>query len=424
MKVAIVSTLPPINTSLSEYGKFLVEGLHGVDENLEIHVLADVPDTEVDVQEMELPHLKVMRTWRFNAWNTPLKLAFKLMALRPDVVLFNVQFASFGNQKIPAMLGLTAPALLRKLGFKVVTVLHNLPEAMALDEPYFAKNKLDKWLIQAGGNLATRFLLKSNRLVVTLDKYKAILEQKYQANNVDVIGLGSYIAPAQQLVIPDTKRLLTFGKFGTYKRLEFLLDTFTELSREHPDLELVIGGADHPATPGYMAQIQAQYGHLPNVRFIGWIEDADLPEIIRSAQALVLSYESTAGSSGPLHLALSQGKAIIAPDFGDFRLVAEQEHVEIMFYRCRDAASLADRLREVATGAVDLKAMGEHNLKVARENSSIKTAERYHRLLQDVRLEEVPFPELSDVKAYIEKFEKFEKREPSAFKAEFLHTLS
>ena len=423
MKIAIVSTLPPVNTSLSEYGKFLVEGLHGVNDNLEIDVLADVPtETLSDVSEMQLPGLRVMRSWRFNAWNTPFKLALKLMALRPDMVVFNVQFASFGSQKVPAMLGLMTPMLLRQLGFKVVTVLHNLPEAMALDEPYFAKNKLDKWLIQAGGNVATRFLLKSNRLVVTLDKYKRILETKYNARNVEVIGLGSYIAPAASLHIPETKRFLTFGKFGTYKRLEFLLDAFAELSQKHEGLELVIGGADHPSTPGYMDQIQAQYGHLKNVRFIGWIEDEDLPEVIRSAQALLLSYESTAGSSGPLHLAMSQGKAVVAPDFGDFRLVAEEEGVNLMFYTHRDADAFKARLEDIITGAVDLVAVGEQNLKVARAYSSSKTAERYYQLLQDVRLEGVAIPTVSQTAHYVSTGT--DERKSPTLNSEFLQTLS
>lgn len=404
MRVALVSTLPPVNTSLSEYGKFLVQGLHSVDENIEIDVLADIPEqTLEDVSEMNLPGLKVMRSWRFNALSTPLKLVFKIMALRPDVVVFNLQFASFGSQKVSAMLGLTTPMILRKLGFKVVTILHNLPEAMDLDAPYFAKNRLDKWLIQAGGAMATRFLLQSNRLVVTLDKYKTILEENYHADNVDVISLGSYIEPAHSVHIPEQKRFLTFGKFGTYKRLEFLLDAFAELSVEHDDLELVIGGADHPATPGYMAQIQQQYAHMSNVRFIGWIEDEDLPAVMGSAQALLLSYESTAGSSGPLHLAMSQGKTVIAPDFGDFKLVAQEEGANLTFYKHRNVADFKVKLAAIITGEIDLVAIGEQNLAVARKYSSEKTALAYYHLLQDVCLEGITFPSIPSAQQFIDK---------------------
>lgn len=380
-KIAIVSTLPPINTSLSEYGKFLVEGLLDVSEDTEIHVLADIPDEAQQVQEMSHERLTVTRTWAFNAWSNPLKLLKKLFQIRPDVVIFNLQFASFGNQKIPAMLGLTTPMLARKLGFKVITVMHNMVDAMALDEPYFSKNKLDRKMIQAGGSVATRLLLQSSRLVVTLEKYKEILQKKYKAHNVEVIGLGSYIKPAQKLYHQKKNSFLTFGKFGTYKKLEFLLDAFEELSQENPDIELVIGGTDHPNTPGYMKQVEARYAHLNNVKFIGWIDDDELPNRIREAKALILSYESTAGSSGPLHLALSQGKPVVAPNFGDFLHVANNEGVEVLFYKHRAMNSFKDIMQDVISNQVNLKKIGRHNLNVAKLNSNTKTSRKYYNLI-------------------------------------------
>jgi len=388
MKIAIVSTLPPVNTSLSEYGKFLVEGILGISDDTEIHVLADI-DKAQQKPEIQQEHLSVDRCWRFNDWKTPYKLARQLLKIRPDVIVFNLQFASFGNAKVPAMLGLLTPTLMRKLGFKVITILHNLPDAMALDEPYFTKNRLDKWLIQTGASVATRFLLNSNKVVVTLEKYREILAKKYDAKNVAVIGLGSYIPPAKQVYMPQNNRLLTFGKFGTYKRLSFLLEAFESLQLKYPDLELVIGGADHPATPGYMAKIEARYRHLKNVKFIGWIEDDQMANVIRDCKALVLSYESTAGSSGPLHLAMSQGKAVLAPNFGDFQLVAKHEGVDVMFYKHRNSLDLVRKLEALASNQVDLKKMGLHNLKVARLNSSENTARRYLNLIESVTHQQV-----------------------------------
>lgn len=381
VKVAIISTLPPLNTSLSEYGKFLVDGLLGVTENIDLHIFADRPETEMDFDEMQHERLQVQRCWDFNAYQTPVKLAKAVKKLNPDVVIFNLQFASFGNQKVPAMLGLMTPMLLKKMGFPVMTILHNLPEAMDLDSPHFSRNKVDKWLLEAGTTAATQMLLQSDRLIVTLDKYKNILESKYKAHNVEVIGLGSYIEPAQDVKMTHENRFLTFGKFGTYKRLEFLLDSFVQLSASHPDAELVIGGTDHPNTPGYMESIEKQYGHLENVKFIGWIPDEELAERIQNCKALILSYESTAGSSGPLHLALSQGKPVVAPDFGDFQLVAETEDVRVQFYQHQSQESLLARLQEIASDSIDLYQICRHNLEVAQLNSWRKTARKYANLV-------------------------------------------
>lgn len=394
-RIALVSTLPPVNTSLSEYGKFLVEGLLTVTENTELYILADQPSQVYPIQEMRNERIKVKRCWHFNAWSNPLRLLKELLQLKPDLVIFNLQFATFGNRKIPAMLGLAAPMLARKMGLKVMTVLHNLPDAMDLKAPSFARNVLDASLIRAGSRVATQMLLQSNQLVVTLERYKEILSHQYQAHNVEVIGLGSYIQPAHNIRLVKRNHFLTFGKFGTYKRLEFLLEAVQELSPQFPNLELVIGGTDHPATPGYMARVEAQYRHLKNVHFIGWIEDEDLPRRIRESKALILSYESTAGSSGPLHLALSQGKPIIAPDFGDFRLVAEHEGVDLIFYQHRCMEHFKNILTDVITGKVDLKGMSRHNLQVAKLNSSVKTARKYADLMARTSSQSIQAPTVS-----------------------------
>ena len=47
-------------------------------------------------------------------------------------------------------------------------------------------------------------------------------------------------------------RILAFGKWGTYKRLELLIEAFNRVATQFPNVELVIGGGDHPKTPGYV----------------------------------------------------------------------------------------------------------------------------------------------------------------------------
>lgn len=41
-KIVLVTAIPPVHASLSEYGKFLVEGLLAATPNSDLHVLADV----------------------------------------------------------------------------------------------------------------------------------------------------------------------------------------------------------------------------------------------------------------------------------------------------------------------------------------------------------------------------------------------
>ena len=61
------------------------------------------------------------------------------------------------------------------------------------------------------------------------------------------------------------------------------------------------------------------------------------------------------------------------------------------------------KLTAMITGALDLKAIGEQNLSVARKYSSEKTALHYYRVLRDVVLEGVTFPSIPSAQQFIEK---------------------
>src|SRR5207302_928933 len=45
-------------------------------------------------------------------------------------------------------------------------------------------------------------------------------------------------------------RILAFGKWGTNKRLEMLIDAFHLVAAQVPNVKLTIVGGDHPNTPG------------------------------------------------------------------------------------------------------------------------------------------------------------------------------
>src|SRR5438552_1891884 len=64
-------------------------------------------------------------------------------------------------------------------------------------------------------------------------------------------------------------RILAFGKWGTYKRLETLLESFANILEKLPNTNLVIAGSDHPATPGYVESIAKRFHDCPRIEFRG-----------------------------------------------------------------------------------------------------------------------------------------------------------
>ena len=141
--------------------------------------------------------------------------------------------------------------------------------------------------------------------------------------------------------------IMTFGKFGTYKKVEILLEAFESLLPDHPGAKLVIAGTDSPNMKGYLDGVKAQYAHVPNVHFTGYVSEEDLPLIFGAAWVVVFPYTSTTGSSGVLHQAGGYGKAVVLPNLGDLAELVLEEGYDGEFFEPTDAASLADAIRRV-----------------------------------------------------------------------------
>src|SRR5256886_16777730 len=115
-------------------------------------------------------------------------------------------------------------------------------------------------LYRAGGFLATQIILCANSVSVMLPAYRNVLMEKYGRGAVFVRRHGIFSSRPEY---PDftqrgnpEHRILAFGKWGTYKRLEPLLEAFKEVARQIPNARLVIAGTDHPKTPGYLKSIR------------------------------------------------------------------------------------------------------------------------------------------------------------------------
>ena len=162
MHLVLVTAYPPSQESLNEYGFHLAKVLQSKPEITRLTILAD----EVRGSENDPAH--VQRVWRFNDPRNPLRIQRALGRLRPDVVLYNVQFASFGNRRLPGGLGLLSPALSRLRGVPTITLLHNIFETVDLKQAGYSASRLADAVTRLAGTVLTRALLQSNLVALTL----------------------------------------------------------------------------------------------------------------------------------------------------------------------------------------------------------------------------------------------------------------
>jgi anti-anti-sigma factor len=344
MHLAIITALPPGRGTLCEYGEHLVRAFAENPAVTRLSVIADVlPEPQPELFAEFFGTLEVRRVWRFNDLASAWKIRRALDDLKPDAVLFNVQFASFGDQRLPAALGLLAPWLARVGGFPTTTLMHNLMETVDLNRAGFGSNPIMEFVTRTAGRMFTRAILQSNLVGVTMPRYAALLRREYGAKNVFLSPHGAFrrtVAP----VLPAGKTVMTFGKFGTYKTVEPLLEAHKLLLERDPSVRLVIAGSDSPNAAGYLERVKLEYANLPNVTFTGYVPEERVAEIFCDCTVVAFPYTSTTGSSGPLHQAGEFARAAVMPHIGDLAELIEEEGYRAEFFEPENVQSLADAL--------------------------------------------------------------------------------
>src|SRR5690349_21723552 len=262
MKICFVSTFPPSGRQLNEYAFYIARELKR-NPSISLTVLADeLTDYAFATDEngkslqaerqAELPGFNVIRCWKFNSLATAPRLLSAIRRLKPDVVWFNLVFSSFATPDYPvaAFAGLSVPALTRALGYYTHITLHHIIEHVDFASAGVRREKI----IRLGSDIATRTLLKANSVSVLLSGYQRTLIEKYSAQNVL---LGTHGTFARRPSPPDFSkrgnpehRILAIGHWGTYKRLETLMEAFGAVVKAIPNAKLIVAGANHHTKPG------------------------------------------------------------------------------------------------------------------------------------------------------------------------------
>lgn len=339
MKICLVTTFPPSQGGLAEYGLHIAQELHR-NPFLSVTILAD----KISAEEPELEGFNVLRCWSFDDPLSCLRLLKILRKLKPDVVWFNLLFSTFGRNPLNAFLGLLTPLLARLSRCYTHVTLHHLMDTVDLKDAGVRHARIYRW----AGAVATRMLLLSNSVSVLMPGYRKILHEKYGRDNVHLRSHGILTTRPEY---PDfsrrgnpEQRILAFGKWGTYKRLELMIDAFEQISATLPNARLVIGGGDHPQAAGYVDSMRERCAGNPNIEFTGYVPEDQLPALFQSSTVAVMPYSSSTGCSGVAHVACAYGVPIVCADLPDFRQMAEGEEIAIEFYKPGSAEDLSNCL--------------------------------------------------------------------------------
>lgn len=374
MNICLVTAFPPSRRGLNEYGFHIARELQH-NPLLSLTVLSD----KLDAPAPEVAGYHVIRCWEFNRNSNPKLILREIRKINPDIVWFNIGFASYGNKGLAASLGLMTPALSRLFGYETHVTLHQLMETVNLDDA----GVRFKALYRFAGNVITRVLLMSNSVTVLLPAYRRLLQEKYRQGAVHARPHGILSGRPEY---PDFSqrgnphhRILAFGKWGTYKRLEPLIEAFQEVSKTFPAARLVIAGGNHPNTPGYVEGIAARHRDDERYEFTGYVPEEKIPDLFRGTTVAVMPYTSSAGASGVAHLACQYGVPVIASDISDFRQLADEEGLAIELFPTGDTAALAATLLRVLESPARQQEMALQNFSIALHMTMPRVIREYLR---------------------------------------------
>ncbi len=159
------------------------------------------------------------------------------------------------------------------LGYYTHVTLHTVFERINLKDAGVSL----PGLYRIAGQIATRLLLLAGDVSVLLPSFRSELINNYGVSpqRVHFRPHGTFKAEQTTEVLqPDhTERthaehvILAFGYWGTYKRVDLLLESMDEISRKVPNAVLVVAGTNHPSTPGYLESLQQRWQRRIPVRF-------------------------------------------------------------------------------------------------------------------------------------------------------------
>jgi len=329
---------------------------------------------------------KVEWGWVHNSWMAPFQVFRRVISDSPDVVHFQFEYITFGSP----LLAVSVPFLLLFFWIsraRVVTTSHYVipfTDDGVINEVFPRGLKLPTtltkmFLIILYSSLA-RFC---SATIVHADLFKHYLISCYHFKNekVRVIRHGVFL-PEQDRKKTEKPLLfwreklkgkaviLCFGSVTPRKGLEYLVEAFHIVLKDHPDSLLVIAGLTNPEYQWYFEKIRRlieEYGISNNVLLTGPVDYVSVHVLHDLADMVVLPYTVSIGASGSFSFAVKHSKPVVASNIGIFREELSNG-VDTLLIPSRDARALAQAMEKL----MDDEALGIQLSK----NLSSKMSER------------------------------------------------
>ena len=190
------------------------------------------------------------------------------------------------------------------------------------------------------------------------------------------IPIGAYHEP-ELLNENESQKLLFFTTLAPYKGLELLIEAFDVLRAEYPQLKLTVAGATHTRFPNYARELKMRCDGTDGIQWLGEVPEEDVKALFLGAQIVVLPYMASTGSSSVLYQAATWGRAIVASDLSEIQTMANENNLQVEFFKNGNIASLIHSIRCLLDSPAKRHEQSQHNFNAMQRIRPEETCRHY-----------------------------------------------
>jgi 1,2-diacylglycerol 3-alpha-glucosyltransferase len=241
----------------------------------------------------------------------------------PSMLRLNSLGTNIVHVQTPFSMGFAGMISAKLQNYPLVGSFHTLITNRAIAESYYPKNRMLKRLTARYLWKYSRFFYRNcNTTIVPTNTVGRILNRHgiknlcIVPNSVDTkefnTGVDGSLIRKRFRIKENEKLVLYVGRASREKRIEILLKAAKILSRKDGRIKFVIGGTG-PALD-YYKRTANRLGLYDTVRFIGFVDQKELPELYASCDAFCIP--STFETQGIVALeAMATGKPVVGADY-------------------------------------------------------------------------------------------------------------
>jgi glycosyltransferase involved in cell wall biosynthesis len=314
--------------------------------------------------------LEVRRVWRRGPSALPTAAAAARATGAAAVHLQHELFLYGGPAAVPGLV----PALASLAGRRAVVTMHHVVAPGDVDSAFTETHRVRAPAPVARMGVATlqrTIRAFADAVVVHEPSFASVVPgAEVVPHGIEVVDARDRDAARTALGIGDRLCVLCFGFLAPYKGLEAALGTARLAGDE---IELVIAGGEHPRLGGYGERLRSTAP--ANVRFTGFVPDADVASWFAAADVALLPYPRPFASSGPLALALAHGTPVLMSE-----ALARTTGAPGVLAVGADPALIAARLRRLAADPAERERLRAAARRLAAGRSWQEVARRHLEL--------------------------------------------